>query len=49
MEEGTFQMMLVGECLFLQMRYWDIRDDDLALLAFVNRALLCEYKKEGGC
>ena len=25
--------------MFLQMQYWDIRDDDLALLALVNKAL----------
>ena len=39
MEEGRFQVTLIGKYLLLQMRYWDIRDDDLALLTLVNRAL----------
>ena len=38
-------MMLVGECLFLQMQYWDISDNDLALLALVNRALRLQIQE----
>ena len=39
MEEGRFEVTLVGECFVSTNVNWDIRDDDLAFFTLVNRAL----------